>query len=1058
MTGNETPGLQIIAIQARDRAENTANDTTGAVAFDFAAPVIVAGSESFQLFPALTNYLTRIPGPRIELTSWGLGTTAFVGFVVDEPLARTPAVSAMPSAIAFQLSQESGSAFTFEHELAVASRQGTHRIEVRAMDEAGNAATLTIATPIEIDTIAPSAPDTLRITHTRVPWGSDATGDGAHAFVAGESGAVETNARVAVLGSDDLATFEVLGSALADGTGALSSFELDVAGDRHEVFVVVLDGAGNASPSIAGDPTRASRVLRGEWIGSLRGKVPGRRAPNPHNAEMYTGLLGSLVQNRDQTIHLNAADFARMASTDGQTLNVETVRRFEPILSVPDQPPERQRAAMAYDSMRGRAVLFGGSGPEPLGDTWEWDGRRWFEVLASAIPPPARSGASMVFDAARGVVLMFGGVAPNGNLLNDTWAWDGVSWVEVTSAVSPPGREQAAMAYDPVRARVVLYGGTGSTSTLRDTWIWDGESWANEPCVFGCPAPRTEGALVWSGGTRLELMGGGNGNILDSSVWAHEVGWRPTALPVPQPQPRRGAVVVYDPVRADTMVFGGTNGQHLDDTWMGNRQIAFGPEDEVPIARSFGASAFDALRGEVIVFGGVASSGVLRDTWTWNGERWLDVTPSPVRPPAREQHAMAYDTSLREVLMFGGVAPNGDILDDVWSWNGARWQQHAPLLMPAGRVEHALSSWETGAMLFGGANLAGNIQNTVHLWNGENWNAVASCPPQEPLCERVLPEARNGHAMVHDINRGTVTLFGGVLDDNSYDGRTWEWRDNRFGWQSLSTSGPTGRQNHAMVFDAARMRTVLFGGSIETSATTFDDLWEWNGTQWSQITALGVRPSGRQRHALAYDSARGRTVLYGGRDASTNALSDAWEWDGAQWMEIASSLPPRVRLDHQLTYDPGRRRTVLFGGSESDELTWELEGDPDQRSAVQTSFDVAELTVAPLTYDSVEIHMVGGGDGSTVVVPGVGVSSPGVEVGVWDAWRAQWVWLSTSSAAASTPTPFTVSRGANISALISQEQMVRVLIRSASGIGNGVGPAEVAIDSLELRVSYRHPN
>jgi hypothetical protein len=1052
MTGSEAPGLQIIAIQVADLAENTANDASSSVVFDFEPPEIVAGSESFQLFPAVSNLLTRIPGPRIELGAWGVGTAAFVGMVFNEPLARTPEVSAMPSGLAFQLSEESGTAFTFERVMTSAPQQGAHRIEVRAMDAAGNGVVRTLATPLNVDTIGPVAPNTLRMTHTRVPWGSDATGNGAHALIAGDSGAVEANARVAVLGSDSLATFEVLGSALADGTGAVPAFELDQRNDRAEVFVVVLDGAGNASPSVAGDATRASRVRRAEWIASLRGKVPGRRSPNPHNAEMYTGLLPTLAQNQDQTILLSAADFERMAATDGQTLNVETVRRFEPIPSVLDQPSARQLAAMAYDTMRGRSVLFGGSGPEPVGDTWEWDGHRWFPVVGAGFPPPARSGASMAFDAARGVVVMFGGVGLGGDVLEDTWEWDGATWVEVTSAISPPPRERAAMAYDPERARIVLHGGTDGTIPLRDTWIWDGETWATEPCVVSCPGRRTEASLVWSG-TRLQLMGGANGSTLEPSIWSHEIGWRLLTLPPPQPPLRRGAVVVYDPVRSAILTFGGTNGQHLPDTWMGNQQMTFGPSQDQPSARSFAASAFDTRRGEVLMFGGVTGSGVLGDTWTWDGETWRDVTPSQDLPEVREQHAMAYDTSTREVLMFGGLAGN-DLLYDTWSWNGSRWKQHDPSFAPGARRLAAMSSWETGAMMFGG--FGPNLINAVSSWNGADWSPIGPCRPEVPSCQLTLPEARNGHAMVHDTDRVTLTLFGGVLDDGSYDGRTWEWINSIDGWNVVSTTGPSVRGNHAMAFDAARSRTVLFGG-IASNLVELGDLWEWNGTQWSQVSSA-VGPSPRRFSALTYDSVRGRTVLYGGADANDNAFSDAWEWDGAQWSEIGSLLPPGARSRHQLTYDANRRRMVLFGGVDSDELTWELEADPAQRAAMQTVFDVADLTVAPLTFDGVEIRLVAGGDGSTLVVPGVGASSPGIEIGLWDAWRGQWLWLSTSSAPARTPMAFTASRAANVAALISQEQMIHVLVRSASGIGNGVEPAEVALDSLEVRISYRYPN
>jgi hypothetical protein len=1054
MTGSEAPGLQIILIQVADVAENSANDASSSVVFDFDPPEIVAGSESFQLFPAVSNLLTRIPGPRIELTAWGLGTTAFVGFAVNEPLAWAPTASAMPSALAFGLSQESGTAFSFEHVMTTAPQQGAHRIEVTATDVAGNTVVRTLATPINVDTVVPAAPNTLRLTHTRVPWGSDATGDGAHALVTGDAGAVEANARVVVLGRETLAVSEVLGSALADGTGAVSSFELDRPEDRSEVFVVVLDGAGNASPNVTGDATRASRVRRAEWIASLRGKVPGRRSPNPHNAEMYTGLLPTLAQNQDQTILLSAADFERMAATDGQTLNVETVRRFEPIPSVLDQPSPRQLAAMAYDSMRGRAVLFGGHGPDALGDTWEWDGHRWFPVVGAGFPPPARSGASMAFDAARGVVVMFGGVDLGGTVLEDTWEWDGATWVEVTGAASPPARERAAMAYDPERARIVLYGGTDGTIPLRDTWIWDGETWAAEPCVVSCPGRRTEASFVWSG-TRLQLMGGDNGSTLEPSSWSHEVGWRLLTLPPPQPPLRRGAVVVYDPVRSAILTFGGTDGDHLADTWMGNQQMTFGPSQDQPTARSFAASAFDTRRGEVLMFGGVTASGVLGDTWTWDGETWRDVTPSQDLPPVRERHAMAYDTASREVLMFGGLAGN-DVLDDTWSWNGSRWKQHAPAFAPGARRLAAISSWETGAMMFGG--IGPNVINAVSSWNGADWSQIGPCRPEVPSCPLTLPEARNGHSMVHDTDRRTLTLFGGVLDDGSYDGRTWEWIDSISGWHVVSATGPLARENHAMAFDPSRNRAVLFGG-IGSNLVEFGDLWEWNGAAWSQVIAP-VGPAPRRFHALTYDSVRGRTVLYGGQGAGANedALSDAWEWDGAQWSEIGSSLPPGPRREHQLTYDANRRRMVLFGGRDSDELTWELEADPAQRAAMQTIFDIADLAVAPLAFDGVEIRLVAGGDGSTLVVPGVGASSPGVEVGLWDAWRGQWSWLSTNPAAPSTPMAFTASRTANVAALISQEQMIHVLVRSASGIGNGIEPAEVALDSLELRISYRYPN
>src|SRR5579862_6826043 len=71
------------------------------------------------------------------------------------------------------------------------------------------------------------------------------------------------------------------------------------------------------------------------------------------------------------------------------------------------------------------------------------------------------------------------------------------------------------------------------------------------------------------------------------------------------------------------------------------------------------------------------------------------------------------------------------------------------------------------------------------------------------------------------------------------------------------------REGHAMAYDAARGETVLFGGI--TAGSFSDDTWEWNGTVWTQRTASG--PSPRSRHAMAYDAGHGVTVLFGGYTA-----------------------------------------------------------------------------------------------------------------------------------------------------------------------------------------------
>src|SRR5438552_12415430 len=127
---------------------------------------------------------------------------------------------------------------------------------------------------------------------------------------------------------------------------------------------------------------------------------------------------------------------------------------------------------MAYDGVRGRAVLFSGVGVNGGGnpaDTWEWDGSNWSQ-RSPATSPAARTGHAMAFDSGRGVTVLFGGMYYR----NDTWEWDGNNWIPRAPPVSPPVRFGHALAYDSGRGVTVLFGGAGDSGPRNDTWEWNG--------------------------------------------------------------------------------------------------------------------------------------------------------------------------------------------------------------------------------------------------------------------------------------------------------------------------------------------------------------------------------------------------------------------------------------------------------------------------------------------------------------------------------------------------------------------------------------------------------
>lgn len=134
------------------------------------------------------------------------------------------------------------------------------------------------------------------------------------------------------------------------------------------------------------------------------------------------------------------------------------------------------------------------------------------------------------------------------------------------------------------------------------------------------------------------------------------------------------------------------------------------------------------------------------------------------------------------------------------------------------------------------------------------------------------------------------------------------------GWWQVASSGPAGRVDHAMAYDSQRSRTVLFGGYAPGGVV--GDTWTWDGVAWTQ-TASAV--PARRFHAMAHDSQRGRTVLFGG--VSSSYFGDTWEWDGSTWTQVAATGPP-PRERHSMAYDSRRGRTVLFGGGYVQYPTW----------------------------------------------------------------------------------------------------------------------------------------
>src|ERR1700676_876393 len=95
----------------------------------------------------------------------------------------------------------------------------------------------------------------------------------------------------------------------------------------------------------------------------------------------------------------------------------------------------------------------------------------------------------------------------------------------------------------------------------------------------------------------------------------------------------------------------------------------------------YSAMAYDSTHSQVVLFGGIDSSvftpspNYSNETWTWDGSTWTQQSPAN-NPPARCCFGMAYDATRGQMVIFGGAGPGG-FLTDTWVWDGANWTQKA---------------------------------------------------------------------------------------------------------------------------------------------------------------------------------------------------------------------------------------------------------------------------------------------------------------------------------------------------------------------------------------------
>lgn len=186
-------------------------------------------------------------------------------------------------------------------------------------------------------------------------------------------------------------------------------------------------------------------------------------------------------------------------------------------------------------------------------------------------------------------------------------------------------------------------------------------------------------------------------------------------------------------------------------------------------------------------------------------------------------------------------------------------------------------------------------------------------------------------SVCHSIRRATAAVaFGSLLlAMGGTSSQSWAAPRYTLFWKERKDVGAPGhRYGHALAYDSDRGVTVLFGGEnskVITDPVFLDDTWEYDGTVWRRITIDGPVPARRTRHAMCYDPVQRQVILFGGY-GEDGYFNDIWNYgstgpSAGRWIHRPVAFAPGPLAAHAMVYDFWNGLAIVAGGTPDPETS-----------------------------------------------------------------------------------------------------------------------------------------
>ena len=586
--------------------------------------------------------------------------------------------------------------------------------------------------------------------------------------------------------------------------------------------------------------------------------------------------------------------------------------RWQPVVGHGDIPPALTGAVGALDVAHRRLFVTGYAAGDSVVRIWQLRLQgtpRWTELIVPGGPRVCQE-AALAYDPVRDRLILYGGYhyLPDYTRVDylDVWALSlgrDARWTRLAVAGTGPGaRHGHALLYDPHRDRVLvttshdLMDTRGGDQPIFTLTLGALPAWGTLPAGFpsGGPDrlaydPQADELMLVSddGWTSAYSLASGTWRALCSFPGFDDRAFR-------RGNNRYGAALAVDPTHGLLIAYGGdwgggfltARGDAVALPLAGGNWAGFGPY--IPGNRFWHQAVLDRARDRAIFYD--------RQTWLGDGidpmvalslrgsAGWSPLVGAGPSPEDRQRGAFAFDERNDRVLLFGGLTPGGRCLHDLWSLSQGRnpvWTRIEP--EGSGPGPHYLATAIYDAkrdrlLVFGGDD---RVRELRSVWEARISGARARWTQLVPNGQ--LPFSYGQPYVAPSGNEAWV-----VAPLASTDPPTLGLvRIDLSGPMTCAVAMPQGvapEVNFQVLgFDSRRMRFLGFHsycGGVPGSCSTadFSPLWSLpvEHPTWSTASTEGTLPLPRFLQAAVYDPDGDRLVMYGGYSDGSNYFGDTW--------------------------------------------------------------------------------------------------------------------------------------------------------------------------------------